>query len=61
MEQAKLAIDLERKSKISLELGAEPTRELVLLMAQAIVAVHLGARKAESGNARQEDDDVDDE
>jgi hypothetical protein len=61
MEQAKLAIDLERKSKISLELGVDQTRELVLLMAQAIVAVHLGAREGERGDARQEDDDVDDE
>ena len=57
MEQAKLAIDLERQSKISLELEVDQTRELVLLMAQAIVAVHLGA----CGDARKGDDDVDDE
>lgn len=61
MEQAKLAIDVERKSKIRLELGVDQTRELVLLMAQAIVAVHLGAREAARGYATQEDDDVDDE
>lgn len=61
MEQAKLAIDLERKRKISLELGVDQTRELVLLMAQAVVAVHLGARERKCNDARQEDDDVDDE
>jgi len=61
VDQAKLAIDLERKSKISLEMGVDQTRELVLLMAQAIVAVHLGAREAERRDARQKDDDVDDE
>lgn len=61
MEQAKLAIDLERKSKISLELGVVQTREIVLLMAHAIVAVHLGSSEGERGDARQEDDDVDDE
>jgi hypothetical protein len=56
VKQTKLGFDLERKSKLSLVLSSDQTREIVLLMAQAIVAVHRGAR---DGQASEEDDSVD--
>jgi len=61
VEQIKLTLDLERTSKVRLELGLETTRELVLLLAQAIVVVHLGARGIGRADVKQENDDVDDE
>lgn len=56
MKQTKLGFDLEQKSKLSLALSSDQTREIVLLMAQAIVAVHRGARDEQ---ASEGDDDVD--
>ena len=47
VRQLKLGFDLERERKLSLELSSDQTREIVLLMAQAIVAVHRGARDEE--------------
>ncbi len=61
MKQIKLKIDIERKSKLRLELGINQTRELVLLMAQAIVAVHRRKRDGKREDAREEESDVDDE
>ena len=61
VEQTKLAFQLENKSLVRIALGAEQTRELVLLMAQAIAAVHLGAWRQNRKEAAQEDEDVDDE
>lgn len=56
MKQIQLGFDLERESKLSLALSSDQTREIVLLMAQAIVAVHRGARDEQ---ASEGDDDVD--
>lgn len=61
MKQAKLLIDLERRSKNSLALSSDQARELTLLIAQAIAAVHRGRRTGEREDAKQEDDDGDDE
>ena len=58
MKQIKLTIDLEGK-KLHAALDRDQTRELVLLIAQAIVAVHRARRDGEE--APEEDDDVDDE
>ena len=55
MRQIKLGFDLERESELSLALSGDQKRETVLLMAQAIVAVHRGARDEQ---ASEEDDDV---
>jgi hypothetical protein len=55
VKQIKLGFDLERKSELSLALSSDQTREIVLLMAQAIVAVHRGARDEQ---ASEGDDDV---
>ena len=55
MRQIKLGFDLERESELSLALSGDQKRETVLLMAQAVVAVHRGARDEQ---AREEDDDV---
>lgn len=55
MKQIQLGFDLERESKLSLALSSDQTREIVLLMAQAIVAVHRGARDEQ---ASEGDDDV---
>ncbi len=59
-----MAISLDQKSNLGLALSSEQTREIVLLMAQAIVAVHRGAREGQHEDAKQgdqEDDDVNDE
>jgi hypothetical protein len=55
VKQIQLGFDLERESKLSLALSSDQTREIVLLMAQAIVAVHRGARDEQ---ASEGDDDV---
>jgi hypothetical protein len=59
MKQMTLILNLEAKREIRLDLGTEATRELVLLMAQAIVAVHLEQQERHP-QATQEDDDVND-
>lgn len=56
MKQTKLGFDLERESELSLALSSDQRREIVLLMAQAIMAVHRGARDEQ---ASEGDDDVD--
>ena len=63
MEQTKLAMDLERRSpspRHGFEPSEEQKQEIAALLAQAIVAVHRGARNECNGPARrEEDDDVD--
>jgi len=61
VKQTKLKIDLETKRTVRLELGIDQIRELVLLMAQAIAAVHRARRDGEHEDAREEDGDVNDE
>mgnify|MGYP003403399973 FL=1 len=61
MKQIKLTLDLETRRTIQLELGAEATRELVLAMAQAIVAVHLGKHQNPDASVTREGTNVDDE